>query len=217
VKTDNKIAEAIERSVEIQMNKEGYADNLIYDTIVEVVRKGNFCEIKEIDVSGPIKTFLNNWGLMGWVLARWDEDWESQLARGIRENCGIFEKFRALHLEDCDIDGMKSEIEGCYAAVKSIVKATSASKVLHLLNCNFFPLWDVAIRREANNKFKNKIGRIDDSTEGYFNFMFAIQVILRQYDKILSMLSERYKKPKLRILDMFLWNEAHKNRDKEND
>lgn len=220
---DNKISEEIKRCVEEQMKEWRFSDDLIYDSCVKEVEKvKDFCEIKERDISGPIKTFLYNWGLMGRVLRRLDKgdknkNWESQLMNKIQENCGRFKKFRTLHLEDCNIEELKSEIEDCYAAIKDIVKPTSAAKTLHLLSCNFFPLWDEAIRVKANNEFKDRIGRIDGTPEGYFNFMLAIQIRLRQYDKTLSRLSVKYNKPKLRILDMFLWTDANKKEKNEGD
>lgn len=205
---DNKIVEAIKKSVENQMNEWDFSDNLIYNGCVGAVEKINFCEILKSDVSAPIKTFLWNWGLMGRVLVRSyiPNDWESQIAGVIREKYDIFEKFRVSHLEDCDIEVFKSGIMDCYAVIRGIVRPTSAAKILHLLSCNFFPLWDVAIREKVNNDFKRKIGKIDVCREGYFNFMLAIQTLLKQYDKTLSMLSEKYNKPKLRILDMFLFD-----------
>lgn len=208
VKMDNKIVEAIKKSVEKQMNEEGFADDLIYDGCKKAVNKVNFREIKESDVKNPIKTFLINWGLMKRVLAQpyIPNDWESQIANKIQKNCYRFKEFRALHLEDCDIERLKSEIEDCYETFKNLVRYTATAKILHLLCYNFFPLWDSKIRKKINDDFKRRTGKIDVSRDGYFHFMLANQIMLREYDKILSILSERYNKPKLRILDMFLFD-----------
>lgn len=196
----NATEKAIKESVEKHEGEWSFSENLIYNTCVEAVGKMNFCEIKERDVNGPIKTFLHNWGIMGRVLAK-QNNWERRLASAIRKKCEMFDKFRNLHLEGHDIGGLESEIEGCYADIKGVVKQTSASKVLHLLSYNFFPLWDTNIRKEVNRNFEKTI---NEKPKGYFNFMLANQRILERYDKTISKLSERYKRPKLRILDVFL-------------
>jgi len=126
---DNKISEEIKRCVEEQMKEWGFSDDLIYDSCVKAVEEiKNFSEIKERDISGPVKTFLDSWGLMRRVIVTLDEDWENQLANTIRENCHKFEKFRTLHLEDCNIEELKSEIADCYDAIKDIVKPIQQPK-----------------------------------------------------------------------------------------
>ena len=48
--------------------------------------------------------------------------------------------------------------------------------------------------------------------------MRAIHGLLKQYDMTLSRLSEKYNnKSKLRIVDMFLWSDTHKNNKNEGD
>lgn len=185
-----------------------FSDKLIYFGCLDTAKKVKLCDIDVKDVKGPIRTFLRNWGMMGRVIDRLDEEWQNKLIEAIKKNSKNLEKFRTLNLEKSYIDELRSQIIECYAAIKKIVGLgpTSVSKILHLICPNFFPLWDKSIRDKINKECKN-LGRnsLGDSPAGYYKFMIEIQNFLKKHNSILSKLSKKSKKSKLKIADEFMW------------
>lgn len=184
-----------------------YSDKLIYFPCVRDTNRLRLCKIQEEDVKGPIRTFLLNWGMMGRVLKRKNyKGWEKRLAETLRGICNQLKEFRKLNLETTNISSQKDDIKKCYDAVSNIVKTTSASKTLHVICPNFFPLWDLGIRERVSGE-RRGLGKagIGPSATGYYNFMVEIQGFLNRYAKILSELSRKYSKSKLRITDEFMW------------
>ena len=195
--------------VEYHEEEWGFGDS-IYMLCVDALREKNPCDIKEKDVKGPIQTFLVNWGMMARVLGRLDEDWKSELAHEIQRNCKKLQEFRDLDLENDDIARLKFEIRECYDSLKKVIKTTATTKVLHILCPEFFPMWDTDIRMQVSRECRNLgKGRIDETSEGYYKFMLEMKNFLRKYKRILSELSKKHRKPKLRIVDEFLWTVAH--------
>jgi hypothetical protein len=188
-----------------------FSDNLIYKGCLKASKEINLCEVKTEDVKGPIRTFLINWGMMGRVLGgKKYKDWGQNLANVT--NCDKLNNLRDLDLINSDLKQIKFDIENCYGSVRKIVGPTSASKILHLICSNFFPMWDEDIRkwvsRYSRYKEIHKNG-IGPSREGYYKFMQVMQILLEKYNRVLSELSEQRNKCKLKILDEFLWKVAH--------
>ncbi|ADB58812.1 DUF6308 family protein [Archaeoglobus profundus] len=199
----------IKKCVEIVEEEWGFGDKLLYIGCIEAMKNVKLRDIQEKDIKGPIRVFLINWGMMGIVLNRKDrKNWERKLLQVLREEkfCDKLERFRNLNLENANIDELKKEITDCYQEVRDIVGPTSASKVLHLICPNFFPLWDANIRKLVSQECKELgKGSIDDRAEGYYRFMKEVKDFLERYEKILSELSRKYGKPKLRVVDEFMW------------
>jgi len=187
-----------------------YSDKLIYFPCVGDAKRLRLCKIQEKDARGPIRTFLLNWGMMGRVLKRKNyKGWEKRLAETLRGICNQLEEFRKLNLENTDISSQKDNVKRCYEVVSNIVGPTSAGKTLHVICPNFFPLWDLGIREKVSEE-RRGLGKagIGRSATGYYNFMVEIQGFLKRYAKILSELSRKYSKSKLRIIDEFMWRGA---------
>lgn len=192
-----------------------FSDNLIYNGCIDAMKRVDLCKIGEKDVKGPLRTFLLSWGMMGRVLGRLEDDWEKDIAKVIKKNCKILNTFRKKNLvnfqlrklDELDIENIKN----CYNELREIVGPTSASKILHLICPNFFPLWDVDIRKEISAKVKGR-GEygIGDSGAGYYRFMLEIETLLNIHDRTLSKLSQKYGRFNMRLLDEHLWLEAHK-------
>jgi len=184
----------------------GYTEKNIYLKCIKDAKKINLCKITIEDTKGPIKAFLVNWGMMYRVLNR-RKDWEKHLMKAIRKNCTLINKFKNKDIFNFpNLKEYKIEIKQLYKEIRNIIGPTSASKVLHLLCPNFFPMWDDVIRKRLS-KEKQKIG---ESGIGYFKYMVAIQ---QNFSKLLSKinkLSEEYKMTKLRIIDAYLWQASRK-------
>jgi len=184
-----------------------YSEKILYDRCIKDMKKARLCEIEEKDVNGPVKTFLINWGQMGRVLGRENkEGWEKNLVYKLREICKELEKFRKLKLENTILSNHEDEIKKCYRKIRSTIGPVAATKVLHLLCPDFFPMWDNAIRKKISNECEEKSGvRIGDSEKGYYKYMEVIQGFVKRYNKILSNLNNKYKQSKLRIVDRYMW------------
>ena len=192
----------------------GYGDRIIYQNCIECIRKIDFCKIKLQDVCGPIKVFLLNWGKMDRVTRYWgtqgrlkrrsptQTQWEEDLTYAIKDCCNELTRVRNEDLEKVNLENFEQEVKTCYDRISSVVKYTGASKVLHLLCPNFFPMWDVAIRTSVNKEYNKSI---NNKSKGYFVFMEATQEFLRNYSDVIVNLSKRLKKPKLRVLDEYWW------------
>ena len=196
---EKEIVGFIERHEEVW----GYSEKILYDRCIKDMKKVRLCEIGEKDVNGPVKTFLINWGQMGIVLKRENKKgWEKNLTYKLREICKELEKFRKLKLEDTNLSNHEDDIKKCYREIRSVVGPTAATKVLHLLCPEFFPMWDTKIRRDV---------RIRGDEEGYYKYMEEIQEFVKRYNELLSSLSNKYKQSKLRIVDRYMWFATRRN------
>lgn len=74
------------------------------------------------------------------------------------------------------------------------VQYTCAAKVLFVFEPHLFPLWDGGIRESLG---------CSNNAEGYLNFMWRMQGLLRNKDVQKTLRGQRYK---LRALDACLWN-----------
>lgn len=182
-------AKYIKKYVDAHEAEWGFGE-FIYKECIKEAGKIELRKIKEKDVKDPIRTFLLNWGMMGRVLGRVEnKGWESKLKDKISKNAEKFKEFRrASNKENFyreDLQQFESEIKECYSALKEIIKPTSTAKVLHLLCPKFFPLWDNAILDGVSKECKsikecNSKGGINDTSDGYYNFMVVIKDFLKK-------------------------------------
>lgn len=165
--------------------------------------------ITEKDIEEIVRSYLYNWGAMQRVLGKSEfQNWQSKLKKAIQSNDDMLEEFRSKDLIE-DISPFKEQIKSCYGSFKAIVERVAATKVLHLICPDFFPMWDNAIAEGVRNEFPEK----DDkgtrikafSTDDYYRFMQVIQDFLRDHENVWSKLAGEEGKSKLRIIDECLY------------
>lgn len=196
----NPTRRTIRRYVNRNEREYQFAEDLIYRGCLRVAQEMEFLRASRDDVKGPIATFLVNWGNMSRVIGTLDSSWKRELASAIRKNSRRLEEFRGSKLENVDLLEHRPEIEEVYESLQKIVKPTSTSKTLHLLCPFFFPMWDVAIRKDAG---------VGTSSGEYYRFMELIREFLVEYDETLTDLAKKLKKSKLRIVDQYMWEASH--------
>jgi len=192
-----------------------YSGSSIYNECLKDVRGIELGDITEEEVEEVIKPFLYEWGRMGRVLGRPKFfHWESELRKQIQFNCERLEGFRKQDLSDVDLSEFESDIEKCYESFEKAIGRIAATKVLHLICPNLFPLWDNDIARAVKNELDRKSeGRneVDNSSGAdYYRFMQEMQNLIKEYKGLLSDLANRYKKGELKILDECLWWATHR-------
>jgi len=187
----------IKGSIEYEKEYKNYVNKHIYLQCIKDMKKVDLENIDTLDVQGPIKTFLSNWGIMGRILSREKyRGWEEKLKVEISKLGKKLEQFRSFEIENADLDKWQDDIRECYKKIREVVGPTSASKILHLICPSFFPLWDSKIR-EAN--------RVDTTPNGYFLFMKKTQSFINENKEIITELSNEYRKPRLKIVDEYFY------------
>jgi len=171
----------------------------IYYEVREKLSRLSLHEFSEIDVNRVIKAFLITWGGMARVLKR-REKWEDKLVAVIKRYSDFLERVRIMDLANLSIkelESLQDLIEKCYMEIREVVGPTSASKVLHIIAPEFFPLWDVNIR---------KMYKVSDSFRGYFRFMLNIRITWLEDSQlmlVLDRLEKEYDLSKLRLIDIY--------------
>ena len=187
----------------------GFNNKHLYMSCVDRLRKMNLRDISEKEINGPFTVFLINWGKMDRYLNRkgLKDTWRKNLLEKIRENADRLEQLRRIKLWEVDLEKFKSDVECCYDSFASVIKFTAAGKSLHLICPDFFPLWDSYIRQALK-----KVNRgINESKEGYYNFMKTIREFVLTYKDILfEMVKEKYKTTVLKLVDIYLWSQSKK-------
>jgi len=194
----------ITKVIEYNNSKDGgFIERNLYNPCLKFIEKENYSTIKRETVYGPIKMFLLNWGRMGRVLERPDKrGWEDRLVKKIPELSDKLEMFRKMKLDNTDLAQYEDDIKTCYQQICNIVAPTSATKTLHLLCPEFFPLWDENIR----NKAREEDGRRGwTGLKGYYYFMEITQGFLKKHNEELSALSKKHDRPKLKITDEYFF------------
>lgn len=104
----------------------------------------------------------------------------------------IFENkgFKDIDLNDKEIEARikriyttLSEAGSVHGIKRSGIKPVGATKVMHLVNPNFFVMWDNGIishYKKDTKKNRKSIGKIDNSANGYFNFMRLMQKLYKE-------------------------------------
>lgn len=166
--------------------------------------------ITEGDVERIVKRYLCDWGGMRRVLGQKGfQDWRSELTRAIQSNHKTLKGFRSKDLINVELSEFKTDIERLYESFETIVGRIAATKVLHLVCPNFFPMWDNKIADGVRNGFPKKGDkgtRIKAfSAADYYRFIQAMQIFLREHQEALSSLACEYHNTKLRVLDECLF------------
>lgn len=183
-------------------------DDTVYNECLEAVKNAS---LKDAPRQKPtMRRFLYKWGRMGRVLGRAKyQNWENRLAEKIESNRKELETLRMKELERVSLDRYESVIKKCYGSFKDAVGPIAAVKVLHLICPSFFPLWDNGIANAVRKEHEDM--RDDEfSASDYFRFMEKIQEFIKDYEQLLSELSTKPKKGKLRIVDRLLWWIVHR-------
>ena len=182
----------------------GHAEKILYSKCIEDIRKIKISEIEQKEIKSTVRTFLVDWGGMARVLEspKRKSKWQNGLKKSIQTHKSFLESTRKLDLEKTNLNNYENDIINCYLEIKNAVGPTSASKVLHMLSPDFFPIWDKNVREKIRKECKPR--RINESENGYYNFMLVIKDFLIKYRGIIHLLSKRYKKSKLRIFDYYI-------------
>jgi hypothetical protein len=210
----------------VRRNQE-YPDHSTYVEYLRRMEKTPLTELNEIKVELIIKPFLYEWGKMGRVLGRKKfVNWEREIAEQFQSNLEKLEEFRVMHLVNTNLTDLKQDIIGIYESFKIIVDQVAATKALHIVCPNFFPLWDNAIRKAVKAELIKALLEIEDfvekdfdlfrkkiedfSGEDYYVYMRVIQYLVRRNKRTFLELANTYKKGELKVLDEFLWMAAHR-------
>lgn len=154
-----------------------------------------------------IRPYLYKWGKMQRVLGHKEfKGWEIKIPKLIRSNQKLLNEFRSKRLTDTKITEFKADIVACYDSFKKVIGKTAASKVLHLICSDFFPLWDTKISEAFKKESADKIHK-DFSGADYYKFMLWVKKFMREYDDVLT---EGNGKTTLKVLDDFLWALANR-------
>lgn len=192
--------------------KESQEPDKAYLESVEKMRDIKLASISKGQVEKIIKLYLYEWGRMQRVLGRKEfQNWEINVIEQIRQSHEMLDKFRKEKLSTIDIKkqkpAIKSEIEKCYNSFKSIIGKTAASKVLHLICPDFFPMWDTKIADAYRRERKNNNQQKPDSGADYYEFMLWVKDFMRENNDVLI---ERGGRTKVKVLDDFLWALANR-------
>lgn len=144
-------------------------------------RKDIWGKLEEIDDSkmNDALKFLNSWG------CRLSYSCCSNLTKMIRGSSVLLSKFHEHHLDNINWDSLlidSEAIEEAFEKIASIqagrrtVGATATSKIMHMVNPNFFMICDHEIRYDYG---------CSDNALGYVNFMWRMKlfadVVIREY------------------------------------
>ena len=194
-----------------------YTDHYKYIQRLIEMSEVDLSRITEQQVKWEVRPFLYEWGRMGRVLGQSRyKNWESKIAELIQSDCKRLKDFRRKDLSAIgqDLNNAQSDIEECYESFRNIVGPIAASKTLHLICPDFFPLWDNDIARSARSEIERKDGRGQKIQElsgaEYYRFMQYILDFLKQHEQVISKLAAKYKRGKLRIVDETLWRAVHR-------
>jgi len=209
----------IERIIEeyVKRFEQAYAGHSTYTQRLQEMAEIRLADITQEDVQRVIRRFLYQWGRMGRVLGQGNfRDWESDVAELVRAKCEKLEDFKQRDLTDSHLNVSKFELDvkKLYDCFKHIVGPVAATKVLHLICPNFFPMWDNDIARAVRSEIQRRGERndiIEDfSAADYYRFVGQVLNFIKKYETALSDLAALYEKGKLKILDEFLWWATHR-------
>jgi hypothetical protein len=183
----------------------------IYDKCLEIVGNADLRNAQNLHFESAIRDFLCGWGSMGRVLGQKDYiGWERALVEQIVINRRELEEFRKKDLLCEDLDEHEATITKLYDSFRARVKSPIAAvKTLHLVCPNFFPLWDNSIANGVRAEHKDEKEKAFTAKD-YYRFMKDLQTFGRKYEGILSELSLKYDKTRMKVLDEFLlWTVRH--------
>lgn len=177
------------------------------DFVYKLVSKNIKEDMPLEEIVDYLKLFLQDWNRVMYQRLKRSvkERMHSEILKVYKNNIKKIQKLPE-KIEDIDLDknrGLIIKLFNNFAACESI-KYTGASKLLHLLKPNLFPLWDKNIKhfyhgihpKEKDKKYKG---------ECYFNFMKQIQkIVLSISEEEKSKLSNMPNKNTIiRIIDCY--------------
>ena len=124
-------------------------------------------------VKDIIHIFLSQWGQMARVVGKKDTEWD-KLTDNLRRQKEAFQRLQHETLLSINFDDeeVAKHVRNLYKSAKvRNIGPTAISKILHLLNPGLFVMWDDEIRK----KWKKKYPRINESADGYLEFLRAVQ------------------------------------------
>jgi hypothetical protein len=160
-----------------------------------------------------LRKYLYNWGTMGRVLGQEKKypDWQNDTINVIKKFHYELKLFSNKHLVDEPIDDHRDNIKSIYFAfqgdeVKPLLGRIAATKVMHIICPDFFPIWDNSIGDGFRAEL-NKNGNIKPfSPEDYLRFMYEIQKLLKRVDTVLNKFEYQSQTTKVKLLDeCLLW------------
>lgn len=193
----------------VKKNEEewGVSDQIIYLPCLKRMKT-----IKtDDDFKSLVRVILINWGMMQRVLNfKLRPGWENNLINSLNNVRKELEIFKSLLIDEIDLKDFEKDIKKCYKEIRNSIAPTATSKLLHFICPDFFPLWDDNIREQITKELRaQKKKGINSEESGYYRYMIEIQGFIGRYADVLSNLQDQYKKPKLRILDEFMWRVAN--------
>jgi len=212
----------------VKRSQDAYPDHSLYREYLGKMEKTRLAQLNEIKVAMIMRPFLYQWGKMGRVLGQKEfMGWERGIAEKVRVNLEKFEKFRSMYLLNTTLGDFRKDIVKAYDSFKGVVERVAATKLLHIICPNFFPLWDNAIKMALKAELIGTISegvedlidkdidllcdKIEDfSGEDYYIFMRMTQYFIRRYERTFLELARTYEKGVIKILDDLLWMAAHR-------
>jgi hypothetical protein len=187
----------------------------LYDKYVRAMRDVD--DLKHIttqDVIGIVRPFLFRWGRMGRVVGRQEfRGWEQKTTDLIKSNSEVLERLRRTDIVDTNVDS-EDHIKSLYASFRKVLGPVGATKLLHLICPRFFPMWDNdiarAVRSELGRKSENNARVQDFSADDYHRFAKETRAFIIGHQEVLSDLSARLNRTKLKIVDDCFWWGVHR-------
>jgi hypothetical protein len=172
----------------------------VYKQCIEAVAKMPLKTITEKNAGRVLEDYLFVWGNMARVVGQ-NVTWQNVLVGTIREKAKTLESLRHMKLEDENLTKSEAKIKECYESFKKRFKQVAAAKILHLLCPDFFPPWDDDIEKAYRGIVRKDERGKPFSSEDYFRFMQWVQDFIKTNSTILTELSKKYGKSKVRIVD----------------
>ena len=181
-------------------NKKDAIRNEVHDWALELLKKGYKYQ--------AIILLLSTWNFayFRYILISFDLDkFKIKLERLEKTDLKFFDgqKFENIDLNN---EKIRNRIEKIYSIISnSGIAPVGAAKVMYLLNPNVFVMWDngiISYYRTKTKKNRRITGKIDNSPEGYFNFMRLMQ----KYWKEDKFPKSKGKETIPRAIDIYNWN-----------
>ena len=163
-------------------------------------------------VTEIIEPYLYKWGRMSRVMGtRKYWNWRQDLTEAYHMCGNLLHTYRGLDLGSVDLAEYKEGTKVCYDSFTLSVGPVSAGKVLHLTCPSYFPMWDTDISKTIREEMFPGGGKGMGlfTFDAYYQFMHANKYFLNAYREELENLAQKHGKPKLKILDAWLWQLVH--------
>jgi len=159
-------------------------------------------KLMEIDTKRILEPFLIMWGRMSRVLGK---NGCEAVRLKIIELSSQLNEYRHSNLLDFNVKEEGKSLRNIFNEIKNTkatsrdVGPTATSKILHIINPQLFPMWDTKIR--------GKFGLYYGTSSDYIDLLTELKRWLSD-DSLkpeLEILSKKYHKSKLKILDQYNW------------